>query len=753
MGAFTPSRSPVVRFSVFELDVRSGELRKSGVRVSLQDQPLKLLESLLERPGELVTRDALRRRLWPGDTFVDFEQGLNAAVKRLREALGDSADSPRFVETLPRKGYRFIAPVERDIAGDGAAHASTTPAVPSAAVPSVAPSAAGPSATGPSATPSRRPRWRRVATAVAVLGILIVASGWGWMLRPSRPGPAASPMPPRVMPLTTLAGSEHTPAFSPDGSHVAFAWEGDARDNSDIYVTLVGSSEVRRLTTDAARDFGPQWSPDGRQIAYVRAAGASESQRIRVMSSLGGSDRMLDDFPAWAPIAWSPDGRYIAAGRAVVPDVRGEGNGIHLIPVDAGEPRALTRVEGGANDWSPAFSPDGRRIAYASCQDWQYRSNCHVQVLDLDANLAPAASPRRLTRHSFWTINGLTWSRDATFIVFSARQGGLNHLWRVDAGGARAAERIEIAGIEVTSPVTAPVGDRLVYSRTMEDEDIYRFDPPGSARPIAQSSLMDTNAQFSPDGRRMVYCSARSGDALELWVAGSDGTQPERLTRGPGRWQCSPSWSPDGKHIAFDSRAEDGSWHVWTIGVDGGIPRQITAHAGDQVRPTWSRDGRWLYFIWKHDGTDDIWRIPWPGGPLERVTHGGSVSAGRESTDGTGIWYKRDLGDVPLFFQPLAGGAARPVIPCVASGRFAIGRGGLYYMPCQPAGSRSHDARIRVLNVTTGEDRLFGTLNEVLWPPSGRTDGCFAISPDGRMLLYSRLANRGADLMLIENFK
>jgi DNA-binding winged helix-turn-helix (wHTH) protein len=112
--ASTSSRPRLIRFGVFELDVRSGELRKSGARVPLQDQPLKLLECLLEHPGELVTRDELRSRLWSGDTFVDFEQGVNAAVKRLREALADSAETPSFIQTLPRRGYRFIAPIESD---------------------------------------------------------------------------------------------------------------------------------------------------------------------------------------------------------------------------------------------------------------------------------------------------------------------------------------------------------------------------------------------------------------------------------------------------------------------------------------------------------------------------------------------------------------------------------------------------------------------------------------------------------------
>src|SRR6187399_2538014 len=103
----------VVRFGVFELDVRSGELRKAGTRIMIQGQPLQVLSVLLEHPGELVARDELRARLWPADTFVDFEHGLNAAVKRLRDTLGDAADTPVFIETVPRRGYRFSAPVER----------------------------------------------------------------------------------------------------------------------------------------------------------------------------------------------------------------------------------------------------------------------------------------------------------------------------------------------------------------------------------------------------------------------------------------------------------------------------------------------------------------------------------------------------------------------------------------------------------------------------------------------------------------
>ena len=257
MGEASAPAHRLVRFGVFELDLRSGELRKSGARLNLQQQPLQLLSVLLEQPGELVTREELRKRLWPDDTFVDFEHGLNAAVKRLRDTLGDSADSPRFVETVPRRGYRFIAP---------------------AIVPD-----------GPATTPGRGAgrwhlRWPWVIAGIGAAGAIVLGI-WALLKTPAQENGGANTTSAHrstgaVNQLTTGTDLNTEPTVSPDGEWVAYASDRSGEGHLDIWLQRLSGGEPLQLTRDAADEREPTFSPMGpasHSIPGAREAASTSS--------------------------------------------------------------------------------------------------------------------------------------------------------------------------------------------------------------------------------------------------------------------------------------------------------------------------------------------------------------------------------------------------------------------------------------------------------------------------------------------
>ena len=253
----------------------------------------------------------------------------------------------------------------------------------------------------------------------------------------------------RLVPLTTLTGLEEQPTFSPDGEQVAFSWNGAKQDNWDIYVTLIGSSEVRRLTSDPAPDKQPAWSPDGRQIAYLRER--PDGTTIQLVSVLGGADRRLSDFPGADSIDWARDGHSLVVGRPGEDGVAGPSRGMYLISVEGGDPRPLMASPPGVADFQPSFSPDGRQLAYVSCSHapaagvgaW---TRCEIRLVEVDGAHV-TSPPRRLTNRTPF-IASASWTRDGSAVIFSGEdQSGVHTLWRVGADGTHPPERIELAGI------------------------------------------------------------------------------------------------------------------------------------------------------------------------------------------------------------------------------------------------------------------------------------------------------------------
>jgi len=575
---------------------------------------------------------------------------------------------------------------------------------------------------------------RRLAGLVGT--VILLAGAVTWLLR-LQPMPKAPEL--RVVPLTTLKGVEVHPSFSPDGAQVAFAWNGEAQDNFDIYVKIVGSSEVRRLTTDPAPDSFPSWSPNGEEIAFVRDG---TERTVHVVSPLGGTARKLTDLPVVGGIGWSPDGRWIAvAHEAASAPSRADERGIFLLPIEGGEPRLVVRSREPAVDFSPAFAPEGRRLAYQSCE----YPHCSVSVVELNAAFRPVAAPRQLAKLINFEITSIAWARDGRSVIYSSWETNLvNYLWRVPGDGKGAPERLEVAGLGAVWPATVSSRDRLAFARASDDVDLYRFIAGRPPEVVTASSLLEMEAALSPDGHRLAFTSARSADALQIWVSAADGSGPQQLTRG-ARARGSPSWSPDNRHIAFDLFDDDAKYHIWIMEADGGNQRQVTSDPGNQNVPTWSQDGRWIYFSWDPGNGRDIWRTPLEGGPKERVTRGGSGTVGRETADGKSVLYQQGDGDQPLMAVPLSGGPPRQVIACVVPTAFVVAAAGIYYLPC----TGDTNPTIHLMDPETGAVRPLGTLEKYFY---GSLPAILTVSRDGRSLLYGR-GTSGADLMLIENFR
>ena len=587
---------------------------------------------------------------------------------------------------------------------------------------------------------------------LAALAALIVLVG-GLLAWRSRSGPPTA----RLLPVTTMAGTESTPCFSPDGTQVAFSWEGEGRPagalaDRDIWIKRVAGTEMRRLTSGPGDDWNPSWSPDGSQVAFLRIAkpdatgGKPNEGAVNLISTLGGQERRLGFEARFSQLSWSPDGRWIAAGRmARDGETDPSASGIHVIPAAGGDSRALTTPPQPGWDMHPAFSPDGRRLAYVSCTG-TITPPCDVFVLDLDDAMKGSSSPRRLSDRS-GAIHGVAWTRDGRYVVYARSfmyfngRGMGSHLWRVAAGGGRAPERIELAPPGSFAPATTPARDRLLFGLDRSDIDIYGYEPGGTVRPVLASSWVDYGPRFSPDGRRIVFESFRSGDTKNIWVADADGSNPVQLTQPPNQ-DGSPGWSPDGRRIVFGRSEPNQTPNIWTMDADGGSQRRLTQgpYAGP---PVWSRDGRWIYFREDRADGQDIVRIPAEGGARERLTQNGRFVMVEESPDGKAIFYTAREGRGPLYRLSLDTRAAGQVEECVFSRAMASTARAFYYVGC----TDDRQAPVYRLDVRTGQRHLLGTIDR-----EGAIMG-LAVSADERTILYGREIPWNSDLMMIEGFR
>ncbi len=723
-------------FGPFRLDAGERVLLKGEEYIPLAPKAFETLLALVQHSGRILDKEDLLRQVWP-DTFVE-EVSLAKNISTLRKALGEGVDGQRYIETIPKRGYRFVAPVRHlDEEHTGAPSERESP-------PDVH---AAPSDPAAALDGTAEPRTgRRVVlpfvllAAIGVAGLLVYLANAG---RRQDTAPTAV----EATPLTTYPGGEDQVAFSPDGSQIAFTWDEREDRNRDICVKLIGTETLLRLTKDAGDNSKPAWSPDGRQIAFVRST--KDSRAYYLVSALGGAERKLADVSPYMDLGvgnstyFSPDGRQLAI---VDRQNAADPTSIFLLSTANSQKLPLTTPAAGATgDYYPAFSPNGRMLAFV-------RSSS-LSTTDLYVMPASGGEPKRLTFDGL-TIQGLAWTTDASEIVFSSRRGGsISSLWRVPAGGG-VPRRISAVGKDVVSPAISR--DRLAYTQAVEDMNIWRLPLDGAAgkemraeRTIA-STLWDADPDYSPDGRRIVFSSSRSG-GFGIWVCDSDGNNPRLLFDGGPYLTGSPRWSPDGRWIAFDSRSQNAGTgtnpDIFVISAEGGEPRRVTADPGEDVAPSWSRDGRWIYFGSARSGVFEIWKAPTAGGRAVQVTRQGGFEA-FESPDGSYLYYLKRRGSPGIWRVPASGGAETLVTDRNQAGLWRYWRvasRGVYYATA----SAPDRARLEFFDVSTGQVSTVALLPK---GPDVNVPG-LAISPDGRWALYSQKDQSGSDLMMVEGFR
>jgi DNA-binding winged helix-turn-helix (wHTH) protein/Tol biopolymer transport system component len=687
-----PNGDRTVRFGAFEADLHSGEVRKSGDRVKLQEQPFKVLQVLLERPGELVTREELRSRIWPEESFGDFDHAVNVAVGKLRTALGDSADSPSFIETVPRRGYRFVAVLE-------------CPTVEAWPVETTSPVGDAP-AGGRGAS-----RWMLATLAVVCAGALLAAGvflGRGM----GRTGP------PEFQRLTVGHGTVYSARFTPDGHGVIYSasWDGApvevfSTDPRFSGTQAVGLSGTALLAVSSTGEMAVLQSLNRGSMLTLRGT-------LGQVPLTGGAPRAIAEQVDWAD--WSPTGTNLAIVRYM--------GGAERLEYPVGH--VLYETPGWISH--PRISPGGDMVAFLDHQTAMDDRGV-VSVVDLSGH-------KTVLSTGWESEEGLAWSPRGNEVLFSATQAGLQrHIYAVDLQGNVRLEYSAPGG--VTLQDIAPDG-RFLVTRDEQRAGIMALSP-GAARERDISWLdWSLPMDISPDGSLVVFDEEgeQGGPTYTVAVRDLRGSPPVPLGEG-----MAGGFSPDGRWVAATIDYN----RIVLLPTGAGASRRIEPGGIEQYgHPVlWLPDGKRLIFPGHLAGhaTQCFVQSVDAGKPIPATPEGYAWC--HSSPDGKWI-AARDIADGQVRLFPVDGGGPRSIPGLMPGENVAWTSDPKFLYVNQWI---EMPVKIYRLNIETGQRQFFKELNST--DLSGLCDmSQIILSADGRAYVYG-YTRMLSDLYLVKGLQ
>jgi len=578
----------------------------------------------------------------------------------------------------------------------------------------------------------------------AAIAIALLAAGIYFVNYRARDDKKADTVTP--IPFTSYLGREVCPTFSPDGSQIAFAWNGDPESGLkgfDLYVKGTSSENLLRLTNHPAGFVCPAWSPDGAQIAFYH--GSDTDSGIYLVPALGGPERRLlsAHVPAKisGPLSWSPDGKWIAYAGSALP---ADSHLLHLLSVETLESKQISRVTGCLEEGMPAFSHSGKQLAYT----------CLLKKNDNEFGIYSVAtsggSPSLVAKftHGWILPGGMAWTGDDKKLILSRPEPGseleLYELTLSD-GSFRKLSLGQDAGSAFT-PAISRKGDKLAYAAEFNHVDIWRKDllhPEAAATMLLSSTHDQASPQYSPDGKHIAFGSNRGG-IWAIWMSDADGTHPVLVSDVKSSDAGTPRWSPDGQKIAFDSR-HSGHPEVYIVDISERLPRRVITNLPDMSTPSWSHDGNWLYFQshTSHSPDTRIFRCPASGGDAVALS-ADPGSFAQESYDGETVYFANQSGGPATLqvvsLKPLSAQSVLRGMPAVADqSLWTVVPRGIYFVAANsPKSLQYFDFTTKRVRQIFEAEKYF--VNGV------------SVSPDGRSILYTQMQDLNTDIMLVDPF-